>query len=241
MPYPRIGITTEHRLSPAGSPLISVPEAYVQAVIRAGGCPVLVPVGLSEDRLDALLPLLDGILFSGGGDIDPGYYGGESHERVGEVDADRDRVELHLLQSAVQSGTPFMGICRGIQLVNAGLGGTLYADIAARRPDALKHDFYPDWPRDYLAHKVEIVPGSRIEKIISLRTVEVNSLHHQAIEKLAPGLLATARATDGLVEAVELPEHPFGLGVQWHPECLPGDPAMQSLFRAFVQAAGGDA
>lgn len=239
MSSPRIGITTEHRLSPAGSPLISVPEAYVQAVIRAGGCPVLIPLGLPEDRLDDLLLGLDGILFTGGGDVEPGSYGGESHERVGDVDADRDRVELHLFRSALHVGTPFMGICRGIQLVNVGLGGTLYGDIAAGRPGSLKHDFYPDWPRDYLAHTVEVSAGSQIQKILGAGTVEVNSLHHQAIDRLAPGLLATAHAPDRLVEAVELPGHPFGLAVQWHPECLAADPAMRALFQAFVQAAGG--
>jgi putative glutamine amidotransferase len=234
-----IGITTEHRISQAGIPIISIPETYVQAVIQAGGCPVLIPLDLPKDRLDDFLPLLDGILFTGGGDVDPGCYGGETHERVGEVDSDRDRVELHLLRGVVHTGTPFLGICRGIQLVNVGQGGTLYADIAAGRSGALKHDFYPGWPRDHLAHTIEVRTGSRIQKILGAETVEVNSLHHQAIERLAPGLLATAYAPDGLVEAVELPGHPFGLAVQWHPECLPEDPAMRALFQAFVQAAGG--
>jgi putative glutamine amidotransferase len=239
MSSPRIGITTEHSSNPAGSWLISIPDAYVQAVICAGGCPVLIPLGLPENRLDDLLPALDGILFTGGGDIDPGCYGGQPHERLGEIDADRDRVELYLLQRVVQAGVPFLGICRGLQLVNVGLGGTLYPDIAARRPGALKHDYYPDWPRDHRAHTVETAPGSRIQQVLGAKSVEVNSLHHQAIETLAPGLQPTAHAPDGLVEAVELPGDRFGMAVQWHPECLPEDVAMQALFGTFLRAAGG--
>jgi putative glutamine amidotransferase len=239
MTSPWIGITTEHRLSPTGSPLISIPEAYIQAILQAGGCPVMIPLGLPGEIIDSLFPLLDGLMFTGGGDVEPGVYGGESHERVGEVDTDRDRVELHLFRNAVQSGLPFLGICRGIQLVNVGLGGSLYPDIAAERPGALKHDFYPGWPRDHLAHTIEASLGSQIREILDVDTLEVNSLHHQGIDRLAPALHATAHAPDGLVEAVELPDHPFGLAVQWHPECLPADPAMRALFRAFVQAAGG--
>lgn len=239
MSPPLIGITTENRLSPGASPSISVPKAYVEAVVQAGGNPVLLPLGLPEDRLDDCLNLLGGILFSGGGDVDPRLYGGDSHERVGGIDADRDRVELYLLSGVVQAGIPFLGICRGIQLVNVGLGGTLYADIAAGRPGALKHDYYPGWPRDHLAHRVEIEPGSQIRQILGAQIVTVNSLHHQAIDRLAPGLRATAHSPDGLVEAVELAGHPFGLAVQWHPECLPADPAMRALFQSFVRAAGG--
>jgi putative glutamine amidotransferase len=238
MPVPRIGITTERRNSPAGLPLISIPEAYVQAVVQAGGCPVLVPPGISEELLEALLGDLDGLLFTGGGDIEPGRYGAGPHPKIGEVDPDRDRVELHLLRRTLSSGLPFLGVCRGIQLLNAGLGGTLYADIADQHPGAQKHDFFPGWPRDFLAHEIQVAEGSRLAQILGEPILRVNSMHHQGIRDLAPGLVSTAHAPDGLVEAAELPGHPFALAVQWHPECLPGDPKMRALFRAFVETAG---
>jgi putative glutamine amidotransferase len=238
MAVPWIGITTTRRPNPAGVPLISVPQAYVQAILQAGGCPVMIPLGQPEALLDAVLPGLDGILFTGGGDIEPGFYGAEAHPRVSEVDVDRDRVELHLFGRAVEAGLPFLGICRGLQLVNVGLGGTLYADIAEQRPGAEKHDFSPGWPRDFLAHPVQVKLESRLGRILAAPQVRVNSLHHQGVDRLAPSLVATACSPDGLVEAVELPGHPFGLAVQWHPECLTAYERMRALFRAFVGAAG---
>jgi putative glutamine amidotransferase len=220
--------------------LIVVTEAYVQAITAAGGCPVLIPLGLPAELLNDLLARLDGILFTGGGDIDPAFYGVAPHPKVDGVDLDRDGVELHLLEKAVSQGVPFLGICRGLQLANVGLGGTLYADITAQRPGALRHDYYPDYPRDYPAHTVEVRSGSRLATILNGSHLNVNSLHHQGIDRLAPVLLPVASAPDGIVEAVELPEHPFGLAVQWHPEWLGAQAPMQALFQAFVKAAEGN-
>ena len=234
---PLIGITAARTTSPSGLPQYSVVEAYVRAVSQAGACPLLIPSSLSENELDTILQRLDGVLFSGGGDIDPRYYGLEPHAKVGEVDPDRDRVELHLLQKVVQEAVPFLGICRGLQLVNVGLGGTLYADIGEQLLGAQNHDFSPGWPRDHLAHAVQVAQGSRLAAILGLKFAEVNSLHHQAVCQLAQGLLPTAYSLDGLVEAVELPEHPFGLAVQWHPEWLTAHASMRALFQAFVEAA----
>ena len=143
------------------------------------------------------------------------------------------------MREAVRQGVPFLGICPGLQLINVGLGGTLYADIAAQRPGALRHDYYPDYPRDYLAHAVEIRTGSRLAGILGDARVEVNSLHHQGIDRLAPGLTSVASAPDEIVEAVELPEHRFGLAVQWHPEWLGEHAPMRALFQDFVRAAEG--
>jgi putative glutamine amidotransferase len=216
-----------------------VTEAYVQAVAAAGGCPVLVPLGLIPEQLDNLLTRLDGILFTGGGDIDPSFYNTAPHPKVGDVDLDRDSVELYLLERAVDQEIPFLGICRGLQLVNVGLGGTLYADISMQRAGSLRHDYYPDYPRDYLAHRVDLRAGSQLAGILGESPLEVNSLHHQGIDRLAPGLAPIASAPDGIVEAVELPEHPFGLAVQWHPEWLGTHAPMRALFQVFVQAADG--
>lgn len=237
MSSPLIGLTTYRHLNNQGLPLHSITEAYVRAVSNAGGLPVLIPLGLPEETLDKLFQRLDGILFSGGGDVQPERYGSQPHPLVDDVDNDRDRVEIHLLQRTVQQGLPFIGICRGLQVINVALGGTLYEDILEQRPDSLKHRFYPDWPRTYLAHTIQLEKDSRLSQVLGASSVQVNSLHHQGIRELAAPLQAAAYAPDGLIEAFELAQYPFGMAVQWHPEWLQEHPPMQSLFREFVRAA----
>jgi putative glutamine amidotransferase len=236
MIYPVIGVTTMCRQNEQGMQLVSVAEAYITALTQAGICPVLIPNQISESAVDELLVRLDGILFTGGGDIAADFYQDEQNPMINGVERDRDRIELHLLKRAVEEGKPFMGICRGLQLVNVGLGGSLYADIAEQAPWAIKHDYYPEWKRDYLAHSVEVQTDSRLHSILGAKTVEVNSLHHQAIRQVAPDLVPTAFASDGIVEAVELQQHPFGLAVQWHPEWLTAHRQMRNLFSAFAEA-----
>ncbi len=237
MAYPVIGVTTMRRVNQAGMQLSSLAEAYVEALVQADICPVLIPHRLPEAALDDLLSRLDGVLFTGGGDIETSFYQEVDHPKISGVDADRDRVELLLLEKVVNDGKPFLGICRGLQLINVGLGGTLYADIADQVSGSAKHDFYPDWERDYLAHAIEVAQGTRLAGIIGGGHREVNSLHHQAIHKLAPGLQTTASAPDDIMEAVEMPDHPFGLAVQWHPEWLTAHSTMRALFAAFASAA----
>jgi putative glutamine amidotransferase len=217
--------------------LFSVGEAYVQAILQAGGVPVLLPPVLSGVKLESLLTRLDGILFTGGSDIDPARFGGPAHPRVYGIDPQRDELEIQLVQRATEQGTPFLGICRGTQAINVALGGTLYTDIADQHPQPLKHDFFPDYPRNHPAHAITIQPGSRVERILGAQSLTVNSLHHQGINSLAPALRAVAFAPDGLIEAVELVNHPFAIGLQWHPECLQDQPPHQALFRALVTAA----
>jgi putative glutamine amidotransferase len=224
------------RKNQVGMNLSSTAEAYVEALVQAGVCPVLIPNQLPEGALDTLLPRLDGVVFTGGGDIKTSYYQEVEHPKVYGVEPDRDRVELELLEKAVNNGMPFLGICRGLQLINVGLGGTLYADIADQVPGADKHDYYPDWEHDYLAHPVEVGLGTRLADIIGDGKVDVNSLHHQSVDKVAADLVVTAKAPDGVVEAVELPDHPFGLAVQWHPEWLTAYGRMRALFAAFADA-----
>lgn len=237
MTYPVIGVTTMRRKNQHGMPLASLSEAYVDALTQAGICPVLIPNRLPDSALGDLLVRLDGVLFTGGGDIATDLYQAEQHPEVNGVEPDRDHLELLILERVVNDGKPFMGICRGLQLINVGLGGSLYADIADQVPGAAKHDYYLDWDRDYLSHSVQVQPNSRLESILGDNTSEVNSLHHQAIRQLAPDLVATAYSPDGLVEAVELPLHPFGLAVQWHPEWLTAHSQMCRLFTAFAEAA----
>lgn len=231
---PLIGVTSERIVSALGSPRLGIGEAYTQAIIQAGALPVLVPLGLPV--LPELTSRLDGLLFTGGGDIHPKFYQSEDHPLIEGIDVERDRLEIELVCAAVEDNLPFLGICRGLQVFNVALGGSLYADITSQVPGSLPHSRFPEQARDYLAHPVEISAGSCLAGLMGAGSKKVNSMHHQGIRNLAPGLQATALAPDGLVEAVELPGHPFALAVQWHPECLLEHKTAQALFQAFVKA-----
>ena len=239
MNSPLIGITTYHSTNEHGNPILALGENYVQALSQAGALPVLIPLGLPEDQLNEIVSRLEGILFSGGGDIDPVVFGMETTPEVNGIDPDRDRTEIHLVKTAVMEGLPFLGICRGLQVINVALGGTLFTHIENQLPQALKHDYYPNWPRNHLPHAVNIESESQLAAILGTTLPEVNSLHHQGVRDLASGLRATAFAPDGLIESFELPDHAFGLAVQWHPEWLLEYASMRALFSAFVEAAAG--
>lgn len=240
-PRPVIGLTTYRKVAAQASPipLMALMPTYIEAVTAAGGIPVLIPLGLDEDALRALLSRLDGLILTGGGDIAGEYYRSEHNDFIFDVDTDRDRVELFLAREAVSQNKPLLAICRGHQMLNVALGGTLYEDILEWMPGAIKHDFFGEFPRNHQAHPVAIEPGSKLAAALGRREASVNSLHHQGIRDLAPGLKAAAHAPDGLIESVEAEGHPFALGVQWHPENLIHDePDMLSLFRGLVAAAG---
>ncbi|HEY5269278.1 MAG TPA: gamma-glutamyl-gamma-aminobutyrate hydrolase family protein [Anaerolineales bacterium] len=237
MAYPIIGVTTYQGKNDNDLSIVALLRAYVDALFQAGGVPVLIPSCLTDETCQALCGRLDGILFTGGGDIALDRFNGEPHPRVDNVDVERDSIELSLLDTLVHDEKPFLGICRGFQLTNVGLGGTLYTHIEDQMPSALKHDYYPDFPRTYLAHKVIMEGGTRLANILGETELSVNSLHHQGAKDIPAALKPAAYALDGLVEAVELPNHPFGIAVQWHPEWLTNQPATRRLFRAFVEAA----
>lgn len=236
MKAPFIGVTATHITSKSGVIYTSVPEAYFQAIIRAGGIPIMVPFELDPKLHTQLVSILDGLLFSGGGDIHPSFYNNQVHPLVDEVDTRRDLLEIELFRQNLASGKPFFGICRGLQLANVALGGSLYEDILDQRPQALRHQYAPEYPRNHLAHPVRLEANSRIGELIPLPEIRVNSLHHQGIDRLAPDLRASGYAPDGLIEVVELPGYPFGLAVQWHPEWLTEDANMRRLFSAFIGA-----
>jgi putative glutamine amidotransferase len=238
MPAPLIGLTTRNIDDPKyGFPLVSSPKTYTQALIRAGAIPVLVPVNLPQSVQEELLNRLDGIVFTGGGDIDLSYFQGVPHPEVYGIDLERDDNELSLARAAVERRLPFLGICRGLQVINVALGGTLYTHILDQLPGALQHSCFPDFPPNHAAHPLEIKPGSLLSDLVGRTEFRVNSLHHQGIRTLAPGLEALATAPDGLVEAFQLPAHPFGLAVQWHPEWMPEVAEMQAIFSAFTASA----
>jgi len=234
---PIIGITTSHSSNAYGQATILLTQAYAHAIMQAGGVPVLIPSLIANDGWDALYLRLHGILFTGGGDISLDHFRGDPHPCIRDVDPQRDIVELNLLHAAVADGKPFLGICRGCQLVNVGLGGTLYTHIPDQLPNALDHS-YPGDMRTVLVHEVRIEEGTHIADVLGEPIVKVNSHHHQGLKDIAPSLRVAGHSPDGLVEAVELPNHPFGLAVQWHPEWLTDQQSTRNLFRRFVEAAG---
>ncbi len=234
---PIIGITTNQSTNANGQPTIMLMQSYVNALLQAGGVPVLIPSLIAEDGWDALYARLDGILFSGGGDIDLRYSPGEPHPRIDGVDLERDSIELEMARAAAADGKPFLGICRGCQVVNVALGGNLYTHIPDQLPGALDHS-YPGNMRTFLVHEVKIEEGTHTAKILGEPIIKVNSLHHQGLKDIASVLRVAGHAPDGLVEAIELPDHPFGLAVQWHPEWLTDQESTRNLFRKFIEAAG---
>ena len=233
---PIIGITTNQINNSYGQANVNLSQAYVNAILQAGGIPVLIPSSVVNDGWKSLYSRLDGILFSGGGDISLDHFKGEPHPRIEDVEPERDRVELNLLQAVISDGKPFLGICRGCQLLNVGLGGTLYTHIPDQLPGALDHS-YPGNMRTVLVHEVKIEEGTKIADVLGEPLVKVNSLHHQGLKDIPASLRVAGYAPDSLVEAIELPDHPFGMAVQWHPEWLTDQPSTRSLFRRFVETA----
>lgn len=225
--HPIIGITTygrndDHRFT--------LPADYVDAVRRAGGIPILIPPG--EERFDQLLPLLDGVILSGGGDIDPAIYGGSQHETIYSLDAERDQSELALTHRILAEQVPLLAICRGTQVLNVALGGTLIEHLPDEVGEAVAHRVPP---RNPIAHPVTVKTDSQLAAIVGQSEIMTTSWHHQAIRQLAPSLNVVAYAPDGTIEAVEMPDYPWLIGVQWHPELsAKGDPLQQRLFDALV-------
>ncbi len=239
---PLIGITgrkdTSARL--LAVPMCSVGETYVRAIHRAGGTPVIIPPVVVDEDWDVLSARLDGLLLSGGGDIAPRYYGEEGEPWMGQVDAERDISELGLVRKWLELRRPLMAICRGHQVLNVALGGTLYQDIAAHIPNALDHAYVSARPMEKPVHLVELDPECALAKILGGTSFEVNSAHHQAVKAPADSIRVTGYAPDGVVEAFELPELPFGISVQWHPEAMvKTSDIMWPLFEAFIDAARG--
>jgi putative glutamine amidotransferase len=233
---PIIGITCS-LFEAAGRPRLGQNQTYIEALVRAGAAPPLIPHLADGVLLRALYERLDGVLLSGGDDVDPVHYGEGRHEKCGTITPERDETELALARWAIEDGKPLLAICRGIQVLNVALGGSLYQDIQAQAPGAGRHDWYPNFPRDLLSHPVSITPQTRLACIVDTASLPVNSLHHQAVKAVAPGLIVAARAPDGIVEAVEAEGHPFAVGVQWHPEELVGsDLRARRLFDALVAA-----
>ncbi|HEU5220093.1 MAG TPA: gamma-glutamyl-gamma-aminobutyrate hydrolase family protein [Gemmatimonadales bacterium] len=214
---------------------------YFMAAAEAGAAPVMIPLFVEDhDILREIYDRLDGVLLAGGVDMHPLTYGEHPHPRLGRTDPARDVIELALAKWAIADRKPILGLCRGAQVLNVALGGTLWQDIETQVPTALKHDYFPTagYARDYLAHEVHIAPDSRLHAAFNAASVPVNSMHHQAVKQLAPSLHASAHSPDGMVEAIESGSDHFLVGVQWHPEIFEDrDERTRRLFKAFADAA----
>jgi putative glutamine amidotransferase len=212
---------------------------YIGSVIASGGVPVLVPTALDSATVRELYDAADGVLLTGGADVDPALFGETQHPSTEGIDADRDRVEIDVTRWALADDKPLFAICRGIQVVNVALGGSLIQDIPSQFETDLVHAGSSiKAARDQVLHSVRSAPGSKLEAIIGAGEVGVNSFHHQSVKALAPGLALTALSPDEIVEAVEHPGKRFFLGVQWHPEEMAaGRSDMMALFEALVRSS----
>ncbi|HZU14634.1 MAG TPA: gamma-glutamyl-gamma-aminobutyrate hydrolase family protein [Chloroflexota bacterium] len=216
----------------------TVNQAYVGAIVAAGGAPVILPIGLDLDGLHQIYRLLDGLLLPGGVDVAPRHYGQEPHPQLGEVDEGRDDLELAVLAWALADDLPILGICRGIQVLAVAAGGTLYQDIPSQLPGASRHEVR-EFGAHYMAHEIDISPTSRLAAILGVTRTGVNTFHHQSVCAAPPGFIVSALSADGVVEAIEAPARRFTIGVQCHPEGLWNTtvPEFARLFAAFVEAA----
>lgn len=214
-------------------------EPYIQALEEAGGIPLCLPY-LEEQDVERVVNTIDGLLLSGGGDINPLLFGEEPHPKLGRVLSKRDESEIALTKAALQQNIPLFGICRGLQILNVALGGTIYQDIYAQYPSRdqlLQHA--QKSARAETSHFVHIKENSQLHRVFNQSKIKVNSFHHQAICKVAPNLVVSGISSDGIIEGVELPGRSFCIGVQWHPEELAkaGELHSLKLFQAFVKAA----
>jgi len=240
---PVIGVTTQTQEAiPNELPACWIMgQRYVEVLTSFGAVPWLVPL-IANDKptLRAIYERLDGIFLPGGADVDPSSYGDDKHSACGRTDIARDRTEVTLVRWAAEDAKPVFAVCRGEQILNVAAGGTLYQDLA-HREGSIKHDYFPVnglYTREYRSHHVHITEGTRLARLLEDEVVEVNSMHHQGIKTLAPGLVASAIAPDGVIEAVEPRNGQFMIGVQWHPENLvDSDRRMHRLFTAFIDAA----
>jgi putative glutamine amidotransferase len=234
---PLIGIPCRTITGNQGQVRFGTLATYTHAVDVAGGAPLLIPLQLSEETLNALYMRFDGLLLPGGVDIHPKEFGEEVLPACGEIDVARDEIELCMTRWAIAEGKPVFGICRGIQVLNVAMGGSLYQDIYAQHVAGAEHN-YPVAQYSLLAHSIELEPESRLARALGAVDLKVNSLHHQAVKDVAPGLRVTARAPDGIVEGVEGASDPYVVGVQFHPEwLLDRDERMVRLFKDFVSSA----
>lgn len=236
MPKPLIGLTCGIHHEQNGTIFYGSLPSYTRALQAAGGLPVLIVPNLDKDTLREIYERVDGVLLTGGGDVDPAVYGLSSETELRTVDPDRDTTEIDVTRWAAEDDKPLLGICRGIQVMNVAMGGTLYRDIATEFGQTIDHDLDSQKSRDFQGHTVAVRAGSQLATLLGETHPSVNTMHHQAIRVLGDGLTPVATSPDGLIEGVERDGAHFFVGVQWHPEELyQYSEPMRRLFEGFVR------
>jgi len=235
--HPLVGLPTLAIPPGPKPPRFGINQSYVRALVAAGCAPVLIPLLDDDERLRAIYERLDGIVFAGGADVAPQEYGEEPIDNLNLVEASRDRTELTLARWAFADDLPTLGICRGQQVLNVALGGTLWQDLRHQGVTQVDHSDADGRARTALIHRVRLDPDSRLAQLIDETELQVNSLHHQAIKSAAPQLRISGKSDDGVIEAVESLERRFLIAVQWHPEEIDDLPWVRRLFQGFAKAA----
>jgi len=235
--YPLVGLPTLAIPPGPKPPRFGINQSYVRALVAAGCAPVLIPLLDDDERLRAIFERLDGIVFAGGVDVAPQEYGEEPIGDLNVVEAPRDRTELTLARWAFADDLPTLGICRGQQVLNVALGGSLWQDLRHQGVTSVDHSDADGRARGALMHRVRLDPDSRLAQLIDETDVEVNSLHHQAVKTVAPQLKVTGTSEDGVIESLESDDRRFLIAVQWHPEEIDMLPWVQRLFAGFARAA----
>ncbi|MHC5011902.1 MAG: gamma-glutamyl-gamma-aminobutyrate hydrolase family protein [Planctomycetota bacterium] len=234
---PIIGITCSTLVLSGmrGVPRFALVHHYVDCVMRAGGLPLMLP-NVTTEAAAAYLARIDGLVLSGGLDIDPIFYGQEPLPQMGKIDQVRDAFELEMTRGAHEAGIPILAICRGIQVLNVAFGGTLVQDIDHQVDGAIRHA--QDTIRhDAVSHTIDIEEGTRLHEIAGVSRTRVNTFHHQSPDRVPEPFVISARTVDGVIEGIEDPSHPYCVGVQWHPERTSQDGFSVALFDSFVSAA----
>ncbi|MBP1970439.1 putative glutamine amidotransferase [Virgibacillus natechei] len=233
---PLIGITSSMEVDQSH---YAVANRNVEAILRAGGMPVMLPYFLEEGDVDQIANQIDGLYATGGYDIDPTLFGEEPHPNLGTIIPARDQSEIILMTKLIEMGKPILGVCRGAQTLNIAAGGDMYQDIYAQiNQELLQHS--QKAPRDHGSHFVYVSQGSLLHKLTGSEKFRVNSMHHQANRDVSGSFQISGKASDGVVEAVESKKHPFALGLQWHPEAMAttDDVASLNIYEGFIAACG---
>lgn len=237
MPRPLIGIGPNYRLKQRRGDSYVLDANYMKLIGGAGGLPMILPLVSTLEEAREVVGRVDGLVLSGGSDIESSRYGQDTRhpDRLGAPA--RNASDLFLARAAQERGIPTLGICLGIQVMNVEFGGSLLQHLDEDRPGGMKHEEEAD--DEAPEHEVTVEPGTTLAKVLGQERVVVNSYHHQSVDRLAPGFRVAATSEDGVVEAIERSDHPFYVGVQWHPERMPDAPATRRLVGAFVDAARG--
>lgn len=234
-----IGITSSQSHDRPNKVLL-LPKLYAQAVENAGGIPLLLPIIDRDKELMAeMLDRIDGLMLSGGVDVDPLLFGEEPHDKMGRIDPERDFFDLELAKMALDKDIPVLGICRGCQVLNIAAGGSIIQDIPSHYGQEKVHKHSQEAPRWYPTHSIKIMKETILEDIFGTNDLKINSFHHQSVKEAGPDFIISGRAKDGVVEAIESTRHKYAVGVQWHPELMwKKNPIFTKLFESLIKACG---